>query len=413
MFNRHQTWIMKQADWDVIIVGAGPTGGRTATHLASLGHRVLMLEEHSEIGRPFQCAGLVTPKALHEVGLFDSVLEEIDGARIHGPSGTLVPVGTEGKLRTYVVCRKKFDQGVVQQAMESGASLWLNSQPRSADVTSDNVTLLIDSNGEDITLNCKLLIGCDGAHSWTRRTFKMGRPKEMMIGFQAEVLGYKGKDRWLEMFSGSAIAPGFFAWVIPSGFGSHRIGIWSTPERLNGRSVEQCYDDLLQNPLWEAKFQGIKEIAPFCGPIPSGMVKKTVGNRVLLLGDAAGMAKPTTGGGIGPGFKQIKGILEPLSQAILDDELSEKNLKKITSKHFQMMKKDQDKARSLRNLLVSDANDKELDKHFENFADPNVLELINEIGDIEKPVPLGLALLKKVPAFRLLALKAGTRLLFR
>ena len=413
MFNRHRTRIMKQSDWDVIIVGAGPTGGRTATHLASLGHRVLMLEEHSEIGRPFQCAGLVTPKALHEVGLFDSVLEEIDGARIHGPSGTLVPVGTDGKLRTYVVCRKKFDQGVVQQAMESGASLWLNSQPRSADITSDKVTLLIDSNGEDITLNCKLLIGCDGAHSWTRRTFKMGRPKEMMIGFQAEVLGYKGTDRWLEMFSGSAVAPGFFAWVIPSGFGSHRIGIWSTSERLNGRSVEQCYDDLLQNPLWKEKFNGIKEIARFCGPIPSGMVKKTVGNRVMLLGDAAGMAKPTTGGGIGPGFKQIKGILEPLSQAIFDDDLSEKNLKKITSKHFQMMKKDQDKARSLRNLLVSDANDKELDKHFENFADPSVLELINEIGDIEKPVPLGLALLKKVPAFRLLALKAGTRLLFR
>ena len=118
---------MKESNWDVIIVGAGPTGGRAATHLSSLGHRVLMLEEHTEIGRPFQCAGLVTPKALHEVGLFDSVLEEVDGARIHGPSGTLVPVGTDGKLRTYVVCRKKFDQGVVQQAMESGATLWLLS----------------------------------------------------------------------------------------------------------------------------------------------------------------------------------------------------------------------------------------------------------------------------------------------
>jgi digeranylgeranylglycerophospholipid reductase len=133
----------------------------------------------------------------------------------------------------------------------------------------------------------------------------------------------------------------------------------------------------------------------------------------LLVGDAAGMAKPTTGGGIGPGFKQIKGILQPLSNAITADELSEKNLKRITSKHFQSMKKDQDKARMLRNLLVSDVEDKELDKHFENFARPDVLELINEIGDIEKPVPLGLALLKKVPAFRKLALKAGTRLLFR
>jgi len=404
---------MKQSDWDVIIVGAGPTGGRTATHLASLGHRVLMLEEHTEIGRPFQCAGLVTPKALHEVGLYDSVLEEIDGARIHGPSGTLVPVGTDGKIRTYVVCRKKFDQGVVQQAMESGASLWLNSQPRSADITPEKVTLNIESDGKEMTLNCKLLIGCDGAHSWTRRYFKMGRPKEMMIGFQVEILGYKGTDRWLEMYSGSEVAPGFFAWVIPSGFGSHRIGIWSTPERLKGRSVEQCYEDLIRHPLWKHRFEGIKEIARFCGPIPSGMVKKPVANRVMLLGDAAGMAKPTTGGGIGPGFKQIKGILKPLSKAIFEDELSEKNLKKITSKHFQSMKKDQDKARSLRNLLVSDASDTELDAHFVNFARPDVLQLINDIGDIEKPVPLGLALLKKVPAFRKLALKAGTRLLFR
>ena len=404
---------MKQSEWDVVIVGAGPTGGRTATHLASLGHRVLMLEEHTEIGRPFQCAGLVTPRAMQEVGLFDSVLEEVDGARIHGPSGTLVPVGTEGKLRTYVVCRKKFDQGVVQQGMQAGATLWLDSRPVDAEVNENNVQLKVESAGEIIDLSCKLLIGCDGAHSWTRRHFKMGRPKEMMIGFQAEVLGYDGNERWLDMYSGSEIAPGFFAWVIPSGFGSHRIGVWSTPERLEGRSVEQCYEDLMNHPLWKNRFQNIKEIARFCGPIPSGMVKKTVRDRVMLLGDAAGMAKPTTGGGIGPGFKQISGILEPLNAAIKSDKLSEKHLVKITTKHFKAMKKDQEKARKLRNLLVSDVLDGELDVHFDNFAKPEVLKLINEIGDIEKPVPLGLALLKKVPAFRRLALRAGSKLLFR
>lgn len=404
---------MKQTEWDVIIVGAGPTGGRTATHLASLGHRVLMLEEHTEIGRPFQCAGLVTPKALQEVGLFDSVLEEVDGARIHGPSGTLAPVGTDGILRTYVVCRKKFDQGVVQQGMEAGATLWLDSRPIHAEVTGDCVRLDIESEQQEVSLTCKLLIGCDGAHSWTRRTFKMGKPKEMMIGFQAEVLGYEGKERWLDMYSGSEIAPGFFGWVIPSGFGTHRIGVWSTPDRLNGRSVEQCYDDLRSHPKWKDRFSNLTEVARFCGPIPSGMVKKTVKDRVMLLGDAAGMAKPTTGGGIGPGFRQISGILQPLSKAIFDDNLGEKHLSKITSKHFKAMKKDQDKARTLRNLLVSDTSDNELDNHFTNFAREDVLELINEIGDIEKPVPLGLALLKKVPAFRKLALRAGSKLLFR
>ncbi len=404
---------MLDRSWDVIIVGAGPTGGRTATHLASLGHSVLMLEEHSEIGRPFQCAGLVTPKAMHEVALYGSVLQEIDGARIHGPDGTLVPVGTDGKLRTYVVCRKQFDQGVVQQAMEAGATLSLHSTPVNAVATDTGVDVEVNINGEHVNMRTKLFIGCDGAHSWTRRHFKMGRPNEMMIGFQTEVQGYEGKERWLEMYSGSAIAPGFFAWVIPSGFGSHRIGVWSTPDRLGGKSVEQCYEDLLNHEMWSDRFSEITETARYCGPIPSGMVKKTVSNRVMLLGDAAGMAKPTTGGGIGPGFRQIKGILKPLSDAITSDQLNEKQLQKITNKHFMAMKKDQDKARTLRNLLVSDTTDKELNKHFTNFAREDVLELINEIGDIEKPVPLGIALIKKVPAFRRLALRAGTKLMFR
>ena len=56
-------------DWDVVIVGAGPVGGHTANLLVKKGHRVLLLEEHNEIGRPFQCAGLVTPNAMKQVGL--------------------------------------------------------------------------------------------------------------------------------------------------------------------------------------------------------------------------------------------------------------------------------------------------------------------------------------------------------
>jgi digeranylgeranylglycerophospholipid reductase len=66
---------MGHQHWDVVIIGAGPAGGRVATHFSERGHSVLMLEEHDEIGRPFQCAGLVTPNAMKEVGLFHSVLE--------------------------------------------------------------------------------------------------------------------------------------------------------------------------------------------------------------------------------------------------------------------------------------------------------------------------------------------------
>ena len=403
---------MTQQTWDVVIVGAGPIGGRCATLLSERGHSVLLLEEHSEVGRPFQCAGLVNPRAMESVSLEETILQEIDGALIHGPSGTMVPVGEENNPRTFVVCRKRFDQGIVKQSLQAGATLWLNSKPINATTDDSGVQLTVDNDGEIIEINCKLLLGCDGAHSWTRRYFKMGKPKELMIGFQAEVVGYQSDKRWLEMYSGSKVAPGFFAWVIPSGFDTHRIGIWSTAGHLDGRSVEQCYHDLINHPLWAERFSGVKETARYCGPIPCGMVKSPVKNRVMLIGDAAGMSKPTTGGGIGPGFKQIELIIDTLSTAIDENRLSKNQLHKITSKHWSDMKRSQDKARALRDLLVSNCTDDELDKHFENFSKPEVLELINSIGDIEKPVPLGMALLKKVPAFRKLALKAGVKLLF-
>ena len=169
-------------DWDVVIVGAGPVGGHTANLLSKRGQRVLLLEEHNEIGRPFQCAGLVTPNAMKQVNLYDTILEEVDGALIHGPSGTLVPVGTGGTVRTYVVCRKLFDEAVVKQSMVSGATLWLNSKPIRAETLDDRVNLTVNKDGQEVQITTKLLIGCDGAHSWTRRYFKMGRPKELMIG---------------------------------------------------------------------------------------------------------------------------------------------------------------------------------------------------------------------------------------
>ena len=74
---------------------------------------------------------------MKQVGLYDTILEEVDGALIHGPSGTLVPVGTGGTVRTYVVCRKLFDEAVVKQSMISGATLWLNSNGISCTVEND------------------------------------------------------------------------------------------------------------------------------------------------------------------------------------------------------------------------------------------------------------------------------------
>ena len=67
--------------YQVVIVEACPVGGRLATELSSRGISTLMLEEHAEIGRPFQCAGLVNPPAMNMVNLHDTILQSVDGVQ--------------------------------------------------------------------------------------------------------------------------------------------------------------------------------------------------------------------------------------------------------------------------------------------------------------------------------------------
>ena len=185
--------LVKQ-NYDVIIIGAGPVGGYLAWKLSQNGIDVLMIEEHAEVGRPFQCAGMVNPSAMERIGAYDTVLTRIWGARMYSPSGTEIKIGNSDRTRTWSVCRKLFDERVVQLAIESGADLLLASKPTNALVTELGVEIEINVNGENQQFFSRMICGADGAHSWVRRTFKMGRPKELMIGFQIEVTGYPGEE---------------------------------------------------------------------------------------------------------------------------------------------------------------------------------------------------------------------------
>ena len=287
--------LVKQ-NYDVIIIGAGPVGGYLAWKLSQNGIDVLMIEEHAEVGRPFQCAGMVNPSAMERIGAYDTVLTRIWGARMYSPSGTEIKIGNSDRTRTWSVCRKLFDERVVQLAIESGADLLLASKPTNALVTELGVEIEINVDGENQQFFSRMICGADGAHSWVRRTFKMGRPKELMIGFQIEVTGYPGEEGRLDLFTGDDIAPGFFSWAIPSGE-TTRIGNWTLPDKLNEYSCEDLLERFMQSPMWKNRFSNCKEIGRFCGPVPSGLILKPVINRVAVFGDAAGLCKPTTGGG--------------------------------------------------------------------------------------------------------------------
>jgi len=397
-------------EYDVVVVGAGPVGGFLAQRMSEGGASVLLLEEHAQIGRPFQCAGLVNPETMNLTGLQSTVLTPIWGARIHSPSGIPVVIGNEQDIRTWSVCRKLFDEGVVRGAVRSGAEIWLSSKPLSADTYEDHVLLSVSTPQGDQTVRCRLLCGADGAHSWVRRRFRMGRPKELMIGFQVEVTGYKGEPGRLDMYTGSGFSPGFFAWAIPSGE-TTRIGTWSKPEMMRGESCEHLLDRLRSEPLWSERFSECREIGRFCGPIPSGLVKRPMIGRVVLFGDAAGLCKPSTGGGIGPGFRQVEMLVPNLLECLNRDDFSDAAVKEVISL-LSPLRREQNRARALREAFLTEMTDEELDSVFAVWSRPEVTELINQIGDIEHPIPLGIRMLKEVPEFKSIAKRAAKAVLW-
>jgi len=391
-------------DYDFVVVGAGPIGSLLARRLSQRGASVLIIEEHAQIGRPFQCAGLVNPDAMELVGLHDTVLTPIWGARIHGPSGEVVSIGSPDTVRTWSVCRKLFDESILESAIESGAELWLSSKPLRAEQDERGVSITISTPDGQIDVRCSMLCGADGAHSWVRRNFRMGRPDEMMIGFQIEVTGYSGEEGKLDMYTGSDIAPGFFAWAIPSG-DTTRIGAWSKAELLDGRSPEQLLSALMSSPQWMHRFSNCREVGRFCGPVPSGIVRHPLKDRVMLFGDAAGLCKPTTGGGIGPGFMHVEKMVTPLIKK-LSGEISDARFESIVNEYLKTKRKEQMRARALRDAFLTQMSDQELDEVFSVWSKPEVTELINEVGEIENPIPLGMKMLREVPEFKALARRA-------
>ncbi len=396
--------------YDVLVIGAGPIGGYLSRALNQHGHSVLMIEEHEQIGRPFQCAGLVNPGAMNSVSLESTILTTIWGANIHSPSGKKVSIGDPSIPRTYSVCRKLFDEAVVKQSIETGSEILLSSKPTSISLNDDRVSVEISGpNGNEI-VHCKLLCGADGAHSWVRRKLRMGKPTETMIGFQIEVTGYEEDPGMLDMYTGESIAPGFFSWAIPSGE-TTRIGTWTKAELMDGISSEEYLDRLISNPQLNSRFGNINEVGRFCGPVPSGIVSKPMLERVALFGDAAGICKPTTGGGIGPGFKQVDIMVPKISAALDSNDLSEYTMKKI-SNSLKEFRRDQRKKRALRDAFLTEMNDYELEEIFSVWRRPEVTALINEVGDIENPIPLGIRMLREVPEFRRLAGRAAKAVLW-
>lgn len=304
---------------DVAVIGAGPAGLMAARALAASGHDVVVLEEHETIGVPVHCTGLLGLDAFDELDIpRHTILTTASAARFFGADGSSVFVDG-GHVRAAVVDRAEFDRSLAESSRTAGAELRAGVRVRSIAVAGGRV--IIRGDGDAAAVDARACILACGANYRFNRALGLGVPRAFIQSAQVEA-SFEGPDH-VEVFLGREVAPGGFAWTVPflrDGRRCNRIGL-ICEERASALFARFAQSTRTRHAVADKPWQ-----RPRIKILPLGPVSKTYGNRLLAVGDAAGLVKPTTGGGIFYSLISGQVAADTLGPALQSDDLGESRL---------------------------------------------------------------------------------------
>jgi digeranylgeranylglycerophospholipid reductase len=386
-------------EYDIAVAGGGPVGCFVAEQLASKGRHVAVFEEHRTIGEPVHCAGLVTQRVfdISKCSQTGIVQNKIYGACIHSPAGSTLTIGGE-KVHGLVINRQRFDETLSQNAQTAGSELLTGYKVVSAKKEDNHMKLTIQQNEQTLPVRCNILIGADGPHSSIRKIFGFPHPNEMLQGIGAELSDTTLDPRFVHIFVGRNIAPGFFAWVIPTNTQGTTARIGLCIGKQSNHSLQHYFNALLQQPL----LQGTTVMKRFGGAIPLGPLKKTVDDHVMLIGDAAAQVKPTSGGGIYPGLLCATQCAIVAEEALQKQQFDGEFLKRYHTKWIKEIGRELSLGMRFRKIFTN-LTDEQLTKYLEKLNNKKTIDIINTHGDIDYPSQLALPLIRTSPSLLSLA----------
>lgn len=387
--------------YDVIVVGAGPAGATAATVAARHGAKVLLLEEHTQIGRPIQCTGLLSLRGWRLARVPDSIIiRAITGVRVHSPDGTVYELGGD-RVRAYVIDRDRFDQSLVERAARVGVAVQTGVRAVELGPYEKGERTLITQTpgGARQSLRASVIIGADGPHSLLAQQAGLPRPKKILLGLQALIAtpsppaplprreeGSQGvRGDFVEVFFGRRWAANFFAWSVPAAEGTARVGV--ATDLISEAKV--CFERLRREYHNSGKI-----LAYQSGMIPIGPAERTVADGFLIVGDAAGQAKPTSGGGIYTGMLCGRIAGEVAARCALSGKTHARSLNEYERRW--RAKLERELSLGLRaHQILTQLSDEQIAHALKLLAFPALRKLIERVGDIDYPSKIARELLKR------------------
>ena len=376
---------------DVLIVGGGPGGLFLAGRLAGQGVRTLVCEEHARVGDPVHCTGVLSSDSF---GRFDlptgATLNHLTDVRFVSPGGIPVDYTTSSPIAT-VIDRPAFDRALAERAVTAGAEVRPGARVSALGVDASGVRATV---GTDVVKARLAVLACGANYAFQRR-FGFGLPRTYLHTAQRELPAASKAS--VELHFGRDVAPGGFAWAVPvvrpDGF-YVRIGVMAARDAIG------CYGRMLER-VGDRWGVSNRELRPRLKILPLGAIGRTYGDRLLAIGDAAGLVKPTTGGGIHYSIVSASIAADVAVKALASDRLTAASLATY-ERRWRAELEDEFVAQQELRDVVTDLSDQAIDSFFELAHTDGIMPIVRATARFNEHRPLIRALFKHPPARRIL-----------
>lgn len=274
---------------DLIVVGAGPAGLSAAISAAEAGLKVIVLEEHKHVGRPRHCTGLLSLKGVNIIGrpAKESIENLLNGVEIYINRERRFSVFFK-EPQTAVLDRVKFEELLAEDALQKGAEIHLGQSAKKIKMNSNSVSVV--ANSGMVYSGKYSVIASSGSATLLLNEFGYKPPTGRLPAAQHLIKTNDISINIAQMHFSKVIAPGFFAWVVPVNSEKALVGLAGKIDVWRALKFFERKVLGLKDPKVYDVYPGVI--------ITGGMLDKLVYENAIVVGDAAGQVKPTTGGGI-------------------------------------------------------------------------------------------------------------------
>jgi flavin-dependent dehydrogenase len=284
-----------------------------------------------------------------------------------------------------------FDRALADRAIAAGAEIRLGARVSALQADASGARATVGG----ATIEARLAVLACGASYKFQRRFGFGLPTTYLQTAQRELPARRPGD--VELHFGQDIAPGGFAWAVPV---LRREGAFVRIGVMASRDIRRCYERMLGrvSQRW-----GVSDRlpAPRLKILPLGAVGRTYGDRMLVIGDAAGLVKPTTGGGIHYSIVSAALAADVAIEALAADRLDADTLSAYERAWRAELAEEFEAQHELRQVATT-LSDKAIDSFFELARTDGVMPIVRATARFNQHRPLIRALFKHPPARRIL-----------